>query len=80
MVGYPVRNVSSVDLELELKDEFNFLTVGTWIPRKNLENTIKWFVEEFYDQEVGLVVKTSLAKHCIRDRYVAHERLERTSC
>ena len=28
-------------------------------PRKNLENTIKWFVEEFVDQEVGLVLKTN---------------------
>ena len=29
-------------------------------PRKNLENTIKWWVEEFIDQDVGLILKTSL--------------------
>tara|TARA_R110001592_G_scaffold78258_5_gene234939 strand:- start:64 stop:738 length:675 start_codon:yes stop_codon:yes gene_type:complete len=28
-------------------------------PRKNLKNTIKWFVEEFIDQDVGLILKTN---------------------
>jgi len=74
VVGYPVKEIEPSKVELDLKDDFNFLTVGTWIPRKNLENTIKWFVEEFYDQEVGLVVKTSLAKNCLRDREVATTR------
>ena len=41
------------------KNDFNFLCVSQMGPRKNLENTIKWFVEEFVDQEVGLVIKTN---------------------
>tara|TARA_B100000035_G_scaffold313920_1_gene328764 strand:+ start:854 stop:2086 length:1233 start_codon:yes stop_codon:yes gene_type:complete len=41
------------------KHDFNFLCVSQMGPRKNLENTIKWFVEEFVDQEVGLVIKTN---------------------
>ena len=41
------------------KNDFNFLCVSQMGPRKNLENTIKWFVEEFIDQEVGLVIKTN---------------------
>ena len=41
------------------KYDFNFLCVSQMGPRKNLENTIKWFVEEFIDQEVGLVIKTN---------------------
>ena len=45
--------------ELNLKNDFNFLCVSQMGPRKNLENTIKWFVEEFVDQEVGLVIKTN---------------------
>jgi hypothetical protein len=61
VIGYPIKEIESADLDLDLKHDFNFLTVGTWIPRKNLENTVKWFVEEFYDQEVGLVIKTSAA-------------------
>jgi glycosyltransferase involved in cell wall biosynthesis len=76
VVGYPVKEVKPVEINLELKDEFNFLTVGTWIPRKNLENTIKWFIEEFYDQEVGLIVKTSLAKNSLRDRRAAEIKLQ----
>ena len=51
IVGYPVKKIQPAPIKLDLRDEINFLTVGTWIPRKNLENTIKWFVEEFYDLE-----------------------------
>ena len=63
VVGYPVKNINPASLNLDLKYDFNFVTVGTWIPRKNMGNTIRWFVEEFYDQEVGLIVKTSLMKN-----------------
>lgn len=76
VVGYPVKKVDIDKIKLDLKDDFNFLTVGTWIPRKNLENTIRWFVEEFHDQEVGLVVKTSLAKNSLRDREAASIRIK----
>jgi len=76
VVGYPVKETVTRPIKLELKNDFNFLTVGTWIPRKNLENTVKWFVEEFYDQEVGLIVKTSLAKNSKRDRQITEIRLK----
>ena len=36
-------------------------------PRKNFENTVKWFVEEFIDQDVGLVVKTNIRSNCLID-------------
>jgi hypothetical protein len=29
-------------------------------PRKNFQNAIKWWVEEFIDQEVGLLLKQIL--------------------
>jgi len=76
VAGYPVKIIEPEEIKLNLKHDFNFLTVGTWIARKNLECTIKWFVEEFYDQEVGLIVKTSLAKHSLRDREFTHLRLK----
>ena len=41
------------------KYDFNFLCVSQMGPRKNIENTIRWFVEEFIDQEVGLIIKTN---------------------
>tara|TARA_Y100000310_G_scaffold140722_1_gene140136 strand:- start:1077 stop:2333 length:1257 start_codon:yes stop_codon:yes gene_type:complete len=76
VVGYPVKHIEPAEIKLDLKYDFNFLTVGTWIVRKNLENTIKWFVEEFFEKEVGLIVKTSLAKNCLRDRDFTHNRLK----
>jgi len=39
--------------------DFNFLCVSQLGPRKNMQNTIKWFVEEFVDQDVGLIIKTN---------------------
>ena len=49
------------------KHDFNFLCVSQMGPRKNLENTLIWFVEEFIDQEVGLIVKTNTRSNCVMD-------------
>jgi glycosyltransferase involved in cell wall biosynthesis len=69
VVGYPIKNFDPMDeLELDLEYDFNFLTVAQWGPRKNLNATIQWFIEEFIDQEVGLVVKCSMAKNNTMDR------------
>jgi hypothetical protein len=47
-VGYPVKTFDSLpELQLQLTTAFNFLTVAQFGPRKNLQNTIKWFIEEF---------------------------------
>ena len=53
--------------ELKLKHDFNFLAVSQISPRKNFENMVKWFVEEFIDQEVGFVIKTNIASNSIID-------------
>ena len=69
VVNYPVKTFDDLpDLTLDLEYDFNFLIVAQFGIRKNLENTIKWFVEEFKNDEVGLVVKTNLAKNCLMDR------------
>ena len=60
VVNYPVRSLEVDDLGLELKHDFNFLTIAQMGPRKNLANTVKWFLEEFQNDEVGLVVKTNM--------------------
>ena len=68
-VNYPVKvfdNLPQIDLELDY--DFNFLCVAQFGPRKNLPDTIKWFTEEFGDEEVGLVVKSNIAKNCLMDR------------
>jgi glycosyltransferase involved in cell wall biosynthesis len=76
VVHYPVREYGSVDLEIELENDFNYLVISQWGPRKNLENTIRWWVEEFKDNNVGLVVKTNLIKTSIVDREFTRARLQ----
>ena len=76
-VNYPVKvydNLESINLELDYG--FNFVCIAQMGPRKNLMNTIKWFVEEFHDDEVGLIVKTNLAKNCLMDREVLFSQLK----
>ena len=68
IVRYPVKDIDpDEDFELDLKYEKNFLTVAQWGPRKNVLNLAKWFVEEFYDEEVGLILKLNRAKNCVMD-------------
>jgi glycosyltransferase involved in cell wall biosynthesis len=68
-VNYPVKTFDDLpSLELDLKPDINFLAVAQFGPRKNIPNTIKWFVEEFQNEEVGLVIKTNIAKNCLMDR------------
>ena len=52
----------------ELPNKFNFLMVSQMGPRKNMENAIRWWVEEFIDQNVGLVVKTQFRGCSFIDR------------
>jgi len=68
VVSYPVKEFENIDLNLNLETDFNFLAIAQWGPRKNIVNCIQWFLEEFIDQEVGLVLKTNLAKNSILDR------------
>jgi hypothetical protein len=76
-VNYPVRITEPEAIDLNLKTDKNFLVVSQWGPRKNLENTIKWFVETFKDDEtVGLVLKTNTVSDCIADREHTSKRLE----
>ena len=69
VAGYPVKSFDNLpELDLKLDYDFNFLSVAQFGPRKNLPNTLKWFIEEFKDEEVGLVLKTNMAKNCLMDR------------
>jgi glycosyltransferase involved in cell wall biosynthesis len=73
---YPVRHYEPAPIDLRLHYDFNFLCVAQWGPRKNIENTIRWWIEEFKDEEVGLVVKTNLAKNSVIDRHHTTKRLQ----
>lgn len=77
-VGYPVRKWEALpELELGLETAYNFLTVAQFGPRKNLINTIRWFVEEFRDEDVGLVLKSNIAKNSVMDRSMLSEDLRK---
>ncbi len=76
-VNYPVKVYDNLpDLSLDLDYDFNFLAVAQYGPRKNLNNTIKWFIEEFQNEEVGLVLKTNLMKNSLMDREQVQSRLQ----
>ena len=68
IVHYPVRDFEPADVDLELDYDFNFLTVAQISPRKNIHNTIKWFVETFKEQEVGLVAKLNIKCNSYHDK------------
>jgi glycosyltransferase involved in cell wall biosynthesis len=77
VVGYPTLDVEAEPLEMELTTTKNFVAVSQWGPRKNLSNTIKWFMQEFKDDEdTGLILKTNLASDCLPDRLHTIQRLE----
>lgn len=62
VVPYPVKSSSAVDIDFSTSTEFNFLSVALLGPRKNIENMVKWFVDEFREENVGLVLKTGQSK------------------
>ena len=78
-VGYPVKTFPELpELPLELRTSVNFLCVAQFGPRKNIPNTVKYFVEEFHDEDVGLIIKTNMAKNCLMDRELIFEDLKRS--
>lgn len=69
VVPYPVKDVKSESLDLNIDTKFNFLSIALLGPRKNLEKMIQWFSEEFKDEEsVGLILKTGVSKGSVIDR------------
>ena len=80
----PVDTVWESTLRAETEDipgfdppcDFNFLTVSQLSPRKNFNNTITWWVEEFIDQEVGLIVKSNFKRNCVMDRDAMEDYLK----
>jgi glycosyltransferase involved in cell wall biosynthesis len=77
-VNYPVKKYDDMKpLDLDLTTDYNFACVAQFGPRKNLQNTIKWFIEEFHDDsDVGLIIKTNVAKNCLIDREICEGRIK----
>ncbi|MEK7092479.1 MAG: hypothetical protein AAB907_02545, partial [Patescibacteria group bacterium] len=76
VVYFPVRNIGKKEIELNLKSDFNFLSVVQWGPRKNLEQTVISFVEEFKaEPDVGLVLKMNIVNNSIIDQFQCKKQL-----
>jgi glycosyltransferase involved in cell wall biosynthesis len=77
VVHFPVKKLQQKEVNLDLKTDFNFLSVAQWGPRKNVESTIAGFLKEFKnDSDVGLVLKLNIAKNCLMDRMACEKRVE----
>ena len=77
VVNYPVKKYSNLpELNLDLDYDFNFLVVSQMGIRKNIPNTIKWFIQEFKDEEVGMIVKTNIAKNSLIDKRHTEEQIK----
>lgn len=76
-VSYPVRKAVPKKINLELQTDFNFLAVAQLGPRKNTDQLIRTFVEQFKDNEdVGLIIKSNMAKNSLIDRENTLTRLK----
>ena len=60
----------------DLPYDFNFLMVSQISPRKNFANAIKWWVEEFIDQEVGLLIKSNIKCNSEMDFEAFHKSVK----
>lgn len=73
---FPEKKVDFKIPELELKHDFNYLLVAQWGPRKNVEQAIVEFMNEFKDENVGLVLKVNILNDSTIDRNKVYERIE----
>jgi len=70
VMPFPLRTTNPEPLDIDFSTKFNFLTVAQISPRKNLETLLRNFVREFREEEeVGLVMKVSVANNSIYDKY-----------
>ena len=72
VVGYPVKELNPKDLSesLSLTTDYNFLTITQLAPRKNSELLIHSFIKEFYNENVGLVLKMHHGNNSNYDRHM----------
>lgn len=76
VVHFPYREASDKAFDLELPSQFNFLTVNQWGPRKNMEQLVLAFIDEFRNEDVGLVIKTNHANDSQIDKLRVEEALK----
>ena len=76
--GYGKRG-STRNLSKETTDDFsnyNFLVNAKWHPENDIERTITAFIQEFMNEDVGLILRTSVRNYSEIDRHHTIEYLE----
>ena len=77
VIGFPIKEYNLTDLNLNFETDFNFLLVAQWGPRKDIEGTIRNFLQEFKNNsDVGLVIKTNIVRNSVPDRYHTKKRIQ----
>ena len=76
VVHFPFKQPTEKQLDINFQTDFNFLTVNQWGPRKNMEFLISNFIDEFREENVGLVVKTNTANDSTYDKFQTESRLQ----
>jgi glycosyltransferase involved in cell wall biosynthesis len=66
-VGFPRKEIETTEIELKLRHDFNFLAVAQLGPRKNIEGVINNFIDEFKNDDVGLLLKLNGANDSVID-------------
>lgn len=78
-VGFPTKDIGVEVLDLNLKHDFNFLCVAQMSPRKNVDAVINNFIEEFKEEEVGLLLKLNGANDSVMDFYKLKDQFQQIS-
>lgn len=77
VVGIPATiQKSRSKSQVKLSEKFNFLVDTKWNPGSNLEQVISSFVQEFENEEVGLLLKTNVVNGSVIDRHHVAEHLD----
>tara|TARA_Y100000114_G_scaffold10861_1_gene8642 strand:- start:27249 stop:28517 length:1269 start_codon:yes stop_codon:yes gene_type:complete len=78
-VGFPKRDIEVEELDLNLRHDFNFLCVAQLGPRKNVDAVLHNFLEEFKNEEVGLLFKVHQANDSVMDYHNIKKQFEQVS-
>jgi len=77
VVGYPIKDIDPTDITegVKLEPEFNFLSITQLAPRKNMEHLIRAFVDEFRNDDVGLLLKCHAKNNSTSDEMMIRDAL-----
>ena len=78
-VGFPVKQLKTQEIDLELRHDFNFLCVAQIGPRKNVDAVLNNFIEEFKNEEVGLLLKLNGANDSVMDYHNTKAMFDKVS-